>query len=419
MLYDKFLHNLSQLRLEKCDEQCDSFVVAFSGGVDSTALLLLSSIYAKQHNNKLVAVTIDHQLRPESSKEAAGLTTLCNSLQIEHVVLRWEHSGVAGNVMEQARDARYKLLTNFCNDNGIGLILTAHHLDDNIENFFIKLSRGSGIKGLVEHNKAQFNGVLVGRPLFDITKSELLLYVQDKGVPWVEDSSNVSDKYFRNVIRKNLDSFLTTQYLQPDLFKKRIATSQKNLEYVAKVFDYFCNQILSEHVKVHDYGFVTIQNVSQIKFIAVWHEILCKYLCIVSGQVSKLPRRESLQHTIEQIITVGDFVSTLHGCNIAHVEDTILIYRELGKSLPYAVPCSVGNTWDGRFEVISDVRDAYVDLMHPEEYMDVKDDYELILLEFLPKKYHKKISLTLPVVRFKENIINYKDASEILRFKIA
>ena len=412
MIYQKFLNNILELGLGHSDR----FAVAFSGGVDSTALLLLSSRYANEFGKNIVAVTIDHGLRVESYQEALSLWDFCASLNVEHVILGWEHRGISNNVMGRARQARYRLLREFCDSRKLDFVITGHHLDDNIENFFIKLSRGSGIKGLVQHNKSVINGLLISRPLFNISKAELIQYVQSQNIAWVEDSSNNTDKYFRNVIRKNLNAFFETKFIAAGLFKRRIVTTQENLASVVEVFDYYCQRVYEQHIKVYDQGFIIIKQASEILFAAVWHEILHKYLPIVSGDHSDLPRNESFKRVINLILVGEDFSVTLHGCNVCKYQNMILIYREFGRDLPQKISCQYGNIWDNRFIVTRELGGcAYIDLMSDDNYTNMKHDVNLFPLRKLLGKYYRKVIMTIPIMKIGDQVLDYETTRQNIK----
>ena len=120
-----------------------------SGGIDSLALTFLTQEYAKNYNIKLHTLTIDHQLRPESTIEAKKLNELLENHNINHSITTWNHQEpINSNIEAKARNARYELIANFAKQNNIDLTLVGHHFDDQIENFLIRLERGSGIDGL-------------------------------------------------------------------------------------------------------------------------------------------------------------------------------------------------------------------------------------------------------------------------------
>ena len=125
-------------------------MLAVSGGPDSTALLVLAARWANQLKRapKLLAVTIDHGLRPEAAREAAAVKRLAQSLKVSHRTLRWRGRKPRTGLQEAARQARYELLAQAATRAGFAHILTAHTLDDQAETVLFRLARGSGLFGL-------------------------------------------------------------------------------------------------------------------------------------------------------------------------------------------------------------------------------------------------------------------------------
>jgi tRNA(Ile)-lysidine synthase len=116
-------------------EDLPGLLLAISGGPDSTALLVLAARWAKQLKRapKLIAVTVDHGLRPEAAREAAAVRKLSGRLGVPHRTLRWRGKKPRSGLQEAARNARYQLLAQAARREGIAHIATAHTLDDQAE----------------------------------------------------------------------------------------------------------------------------------------------------------------------------------------------------------------------------------------------------------------------------------------------
>lgn len=205
------------------------FSVAVSGGVDSITLSYLANRYSIKHGLQMTALTVDHGLRLESSDEAAWVHTLMKQNNIEHKTLLWEHDGALPKtrIQESARAARYDLLSAWCQANAVQFLLTAHHLDDQVETFFIRLAHRSGLKGLSSMRQGRemsFGSLL--RPFLSIPKARLISTMQHHKIEWRDDPSNVKDQFERVRFRKALAQ-LSDQKL---LDSMNIAESIKKLQ---------------------------------------------------------------------------------------------------------------------------------------------------------------------------------------------
>ena len=125
-----------------------NFALAVSGGSDSLCLAYFSKIYASEFKNKIHVLIVNHKLRKESQNEALKVNKILKKIGIQSRILNWTGKVPKSNIQKNARDMRYSLLSDFCIKNNIKYLITAHHLDDQIENFFIRLLRGSGLTGL-------------------------------------------------------------------------------------------------------------------------------------------------------------------------------------------------------------------------------------------------------------------------------
>lgn len=170
-------------------------MLAVSGGPDSLALLLLAQQCAAK---RIVAATVDHQLRPESANEAVYVGTICQQLGIPHLVLTPERK-IVGNIQSSARAARYELLATAAEAHRCASIATAHHADDQLETLLMRLMRGSGVDGLASIRTR--NGDVV-RPLLGFSKLELEEICAAAGITPVRDPSNDNPDFDRVAVRQ-------------------------------------------------------------------------------------------------------------------------------------------------------------------------------------------------------------------------
>ena len=105
-------------------------------------------MYSLEFKNQMYVLIVDHKLRKKSSKESLKVKKILNKKNIKSEILTWKGQVPKSNIQKNARNIRYSLISEYCNNKKVKYIATAHHADDQIENFFIRLLRGSGLTGL-------------------------------------------------------------------------------------------------------------------------------------------------------------------------------------------------------------------------------------------------------------------------------
>jgi tRNA(Ile)-lysidine synthase len=177
----------------------ERLAVAVSGGPDSVALLLLA---AARWPGRVTALTVDHRLRPEAAAEAATVITQCRNAGIPAQLLVWEGAKPSAGLPAAARTARYRLMGDWCRAAGIGLLLTAHHADDQAETLLMRLGRasGGGLAG-IRARRPLVPGVTVVRPLLGVPKSDLVAIASASGWPIADDPGNRDTRLDRSRAR--------------------------------------------------------------------------------------------------------------------------------------------------------------------------------------------------------------------------
>jgi tRNA(Ile)-lysidine synthase len=190
-------------------EDLPGLVLAVSGGPDSTALLLLAARWVKRLKRapKLIAVTIDHGLRPQAAREAAMVKRLARRLGVPHRTLHWRGRKPRSGLQEAARHARYELLAQVATRARFAHILTAHTLDDQAETVLFRLARGSGLFGLTGMAHAAplplrgVREIFLVRPLLHIPKARLVATLAAERIAYAEDPSNRDPRFTRARLR--------------------------------------------------------------------------------------------------------------------------------------------------------------------------------------------------------------------------
>jgi tRNA(Ile)-lysidine synthase len=181
-----------------------ALVLAVSGGPDSVALMWLAARWrrALARGPRLIAVTVDHGLRPEAAREAREVKRLARTLDLPHRTLRWTGAKPKTGLPAAARAARYRLLAQAARASGATHILTAHTRDDQAETLLMRMLRGSGIAGLAAMaRETERDGVRLARPLLDIPKSQLVATLGKAKIAFDDDPTNRDTAFTRPRLR--------------------------------------------------------------------------------------------------------------------------------------------------------------------------------------------------------------------------
>ena len=326
-LKDKLFNNkINQIykRFEKDLNINEDFVVGVSGGPDSLALSFLTKIYAIKKRLKPRFFIVDHRLRIDSSKEAKFVKKLLKKLSINAEILILKGKKPSKNIQSFARVKRYELLFKKCDEYKIKNIILGHHQDDLFENFFIRLLRGSGLKGLISlDQKIKIEDKYLFRPLLNQEKKDLIYVSKQVFNFFLEDPTNYEDKYLRIRIRKLIKD-LEINGLDKRKFKKTI----NNLKSSNDVINYYVNQNLIVNSSSVDKSKKLILNEN---FFMQPSEVVFRSfsqsLKIVSNKYYPA-RGKKIDIIIRDIKNNQSLKKTLGGCIIEKFNQTVIISEE-------------------------------------------------------------------------------------------
>ncbi len=322
--------------------------VATSGGADSLALCLLAARWVRRRRGTLTALTVDHGLRFEAAAEARDVGRWLRQRRIAHRVLVWDGRKPATGVQEQARRARYELLSDWCRKHRILHLLLGHQRDDQAETLLLRLARGSGFDGLAAMPTiVERDGIRYLRPLLDVSHAALVATLEHWRQPWLEDPSNDDARYARVRIRRSLAHMVVTN--------AALAQSARSIGRVRAVRDAAASAFLATAATIDPRGFCTLdRRLIADSDIDVVRGALARVLACVGGAEYPV-RRARLARLADAVHGDGPFASsTLGGCRvIAQKEDRLLVCREAGRvDAVDELPPGSTLRWDDRFEVI-------------------------------------------------------------------
>ena len=235
-----------------------TWVVGLSGGANSLCLTLLSHEYAKCRDINLYACIVDHKLRPESSTEILPTIEILKQNSINYKVFTWEHSEeITGSIEQKARKARYEFLYQYCQETGANILMTAHHALDQWETFFMRLSRGSALKGLASIQPvSKFKDILLARPLLHFSPEDIKETLKQRfGITdYVKDPSNNQDIYERVRWRKAYNELSCKYGLGIDNINKTIERLQNANDCLGEMANTYLSELFDgEYINIQKY----------------------------------------------------------------------------------------------------------------------------------------------------------------------
>lgn len=186
------------------------YVVAFSGGLDST--VLLHALVSTEPDAAVLALHVDHRLDPESGERAERAAGIAASFDADVQTIAAQVDASTGRGPEAAaREARYAALRNQVRPGD--WLMTAHHRDDQAETLLLNLLRGSGPLGLAAMPPVRdLDEALLVRPLLDVSRADLAAYASGNALVWLDDPGNEEPGFDRNFLRQDVLPLLRSRW---------------------------------------------------------------------------------------------------------------------------------------------------------------------------------------------------------------
>lgn len=307
--------------------------LAVSGGADSLALLLLAQRWAAAQPTtpRLHVYSVDHGLRADAAAEVAMVMAVAKSLGVAGTALQWTGTKPATGLQEAARLARYGLIGAAMRQDGVRVLLTAHHRNDQAETVLMRLAHGSGIEGLRGMTPmADIAGVRIHRPLLDVDPAALRAVVESAGLSPAEDPSN-SDEHYERVRWRNAMPQLAALGLDAAtiaIFAARMGEADAAIAQMAE-------GCFAEMVQLDGFGAARIELAGFVRLSpAISTRVLGRVLNIVGGR--QKPRALGQVERLRQVIVEDGLAkaTTVLGCVVRTKGDAISVAREPGRAVP-------------------------------------------------------------------------------------
>ncbi len=302
----------------------DKYVVAVSGGPDSMALAFLTKVYSIKNKVNCKYLIIDHKLRKESTQEAKNVKKKLDEFNIKSEILTWNGKKPSNNIQSVARKKRYELLFSKCKKLKIKNLVLGHHIEDLFENFFIRMIRGSGLKGLVSlENRVKINGINLIRPLIKFDKDDLMFISKNVFNFFVKDPSNDNSKFIRIKIRK-----LINEFQDQGFDKEKFRLTLRNLKSSNQALTFYVDQ----NKRLNSfYNKKKNELILNMGFFNQPYEISFRS---ISDSIKKIGgkynavRGKKIDYILKKIMNNSFSKATLGGCVVKKLNQTVIISKE-------------------------------------------------------------------------------------------
>lgn len=331
-------------------ESAPHIAVGVSGGADSMALTLLLSRWVADRGGTLLALTVDHGLRPDSRVEAEQVAAWMAARAIAHHILPWRGPKPITGIQAGARHVRLRLLADAAADAGILHLALAHHGDDQAETHRLRADRSSGPQGLAGMPAIrEMERLRLIRPLLPVSKGRLVATCRAGGQEWVEDPSNRNPAFARARLRLSESVGAAEMAAAAAVAQARARSDEQTAS------------LLSRHARFQPEGWVQLDQ-----------ELLSQPAAIAGGLIATLLRAVGGATYPPSPGAVGDLVTglaadpkqgrTLGGCRFMPVTGGWRLLRE-ARNLEGPVTLTGGAAaviWDGRFRLWAEQVGDYV-----------------------------------------------------------
>ena len=293
------------------------FTIALSGGVDSMVLLDLLS-KAKRSSDVIKAIHINHNLHESSKEWVDFVKDVCKKYKLPLIIESINPKQEGFGLEAEAREQRYKKFKEIILDNEC--LLTAHHLDDQIETTLFRIFRGTGLDGLRSiRKKAKFGKGLLCRPLINIPREAIEQYAKLNDIKWIEDPSNKNIDFDRNYLRNNIIPSI----------KKRWPNVQKTITRLSSLAEN--NQKLLHELAKEDIGEIEKFNVLDIGILSNKSSLRINniFRFMILKNKMGIPSLKVLENGIETLINAKSDspIITWDGFSIRRYKNTLYFFN--------------------------------------------------------------------------------------------
>ncbi len=267
--------------------------LAYSGGLDSTVLLQLLCDWRDSHPDSppLTAVHVNHGLQEAADDWQRHCAHHCEQLDVPLLAHSVDVTRAGQGLESAARDGRYQVFEGLLDDNDV--LFMAHHLDDQVETFFLRLMRGAGAEGLaaMPAQRPLGKGQLV-RPLLSLSREQLRDYTSERALAFIEDPSNLDPAFDRNYLRSQVLPLLRERW---PAYRASVSRAAEHLGDVVDLLSREGAVLTTCHNAWGDVGF-------SLEELASEQRMACQQLrAWLRARALPMPDQASLQEFIRQL----------------------------------------------------------------------------------------------------------------------
>lgn len=314
-------------------------LVGLSGGADSVALLEVLCRLRRQLGLRLFAVHVHHGIRTAAQRDADFCARLCEDKEVPFVCERVDVPRLAeeqGLSLEEAgRKARYEIFERYRAEQGLDVIAVAHHQNDQAETMLFQMFRGSGLRGLAGIPcKRDF----IIRPLLCVSRKEIEAYLEECGLSYVTDETNLTQDYTRNRLRHQV--LPMAEEICPGTIENMSRTSA-----ILREMEEFMEQLSRSYMKEYSREMPDALLV-YTNLLEKYHPALQKAIILYAIESVIKSRKDITQKHVEGVLSLlekgGEKVIDLpQGYKVMKSYDTLGFYRESDKTEEEFVPLGI------------------------------------------------------------------------------
>ena len=313
-----FNQNLNELIANEIDSLgATKYTIALSGGVDSMVLLDLLS-KAKRSSDEVRAIHINHNLHEDSKEWVDFVKEACKKYKLPLIIESIKPKQQGFGLEADARDQRYKKFKEIILDNEC--LLTAHHLDDQIETILYRIFRGTGLDGLRSIRKNdKFGKGLICRPLISVPRADIEQYAKINNIKWIEDPTNKNIDFDRNYLRKDIIPSIKKRWPKVQTTIPRLSSLAEN------------NQKLLHELAKEDVGEIKKFNVLDLGILSDKSALRINniFRFMILKNKMGIPSLKVLEDGIETLINAESDspIVSWDGCSIRRYKNTLYFFN--------------------------------------------------------------------------------------------